>query len=521
MSKTHGFVATAWLLSGGILLGSNQDAPVYIPNATEDSDIPREIHPIQPQLTPGMGPGINALGQPRMSRPATTRTANAWDRPLNASHKMLPEASKPSSAPSNHRMVSPANYLPPPPSGVVPAANQGEAAPSSVQQKLEELYRQNGRPMPNMNFNHTPVQANAGAPHASRPGQHDQIVPAQAASKPRSLLEKLNPFSRFRSAPARMPQQAAKPIPAPAGQAAMTRSGATLAPLNQVAAPLPRPVASAQPLPTPAANVTAKTASSQLSDTLPPVPGDPDFQGASAASDVLLVPPAPGTIEEAIESAFSDMPEETANKLPSIEPAPIAAAESPFGELSLDEAFGPAKPAATSRKVNDNSSRDVKEQALPKISAASTPEITPAEIPLPEDAQPAAETPMQELSEDEIEAKKQLIAERGELRGMKGFCPVALRDDRDLLNAMPEHHSVYQGRTYYFSTADAKSRFDAAPHKYAPVSGGQDVVLLKEKVTKEGSLDHAVWFKDRLYLFTSQKTLEQFVAAPKEFAIHE
>ena len=52
-------------------------------------------------------------------------------------------------------------------------------------------------------------------------------------------------------------------------------------------------------------------------------------------------------------------------------------------------------------------------------------------------------------------------------------------------------------------------------------SGGQDAVLLKEKVTKEGSLDHAVWFKDRLYLFTSQKTLEQFVATPKEFAISE
>ena len=41
------------------------------------------------------------------------------------------------------------------------------------------------------------------------------------------------------------------------------------------------------------------------------------------------------------------------------------------------------------------------------------------------------------------------------------------------------------------------------------------------KVTKEGSLDFAVWFRNRLYLFTSQKTLEQFVAAPKEFVISE
>ena len=76
-------------------------------------------------------------------------------------------------------------------------------------------------------------------------------------------------------------------------------------------------------------------------------------------------------------------------------------------------------------------------------------------------------------------------------------------------------------RTYYFSTADAKTEFDEHPEHYAPIAGGQDVVLLTEKVTKEGSLDHAVWFKGRLYLFTSQKTLEQFVATPKEFAISE
>ena len=86
---------------------------------------------------------------------------------------------------------------------------------------------------------------------------------------------------------------------------------------------------------------------------------------------------------------------------------------------------------------------------------------------------------------------------------------------------MPEHHSTFKGRTYYFSTDEAKTTFEERPEHYAPISGGQDVVLLKEKVTKEGSLDHAVWFKDRLYLFTSQKTLEQFVATPKEFAISE
>ena len=112
--------------------------------------------------------------------------------------------------------------------------------------------------------------------------------------------------------------------------------------------------------------------------------------------------------------------------------------------------------------------------------------LDPQDIPLPPEASPT------DSAKPDVDAKMKLIAERGELRGLKGFCPVALRDARDLKNALPEHHSTFKGRTYYFSTSEAKTAFDDRPLKYAPISSGQDVVLLKEKITKEGSLDHAV-----------------------------
>jgi YHS domain-containing protein len=117
-------------------------------------------------------------------------------------------------------------------------------------------------------------------------------------------------------------------------------------------------------------------------------------------------------------------------------------------------------------------------------------------------------------SEGDQERKEKLkkIAARSERTGLKGFCPVALRDSRDLVDAVPEFSTVHGSKTFYFSSSDAKTKFDAAPQKYAPVNNGNDIVLLNsEKKEVEGSLDHAVWYKDRLHLFTSPTTLTSFV----------
>lgn len=108
--------------------------------------------------------------------------------------------------------------------------------------------------------------------------------------------------------------------------------------------------------------------------------------------------------------------------------------------------------------------------------------------------------------------KVRLIGERSGLRGFKGFCPVVLRDQRELTDANPAFCSIYHGQKYFFSSADAQARFEAAPHKYAPVAGGIDVVVkTNSDQAVEGVLDNALWYKGHIYLFCSPESLQVFI----------
>ena len=494
---------------------------------------------------------------PEMIRNADTSPSGSVVRPIAPSRDSLSAGRKfggsmvlPSRS-ANRSAVMPATHQF---SGGDDAAADGSGAttPSPVQKQLEELYRKDGRPMPQMNFQQTPLPADGRLPIAEGAGHSSVAVPSNVVPpKPRSFLDKINPFIRNRTAPARMPQHPANPIPNNAAAAPQSPAGPTngmhgINPAGAKLNPTQRagnPAARAMPMlpaaqPASVAPPTATKSGNELPNTLPPVPGEPGYQGSAQKSggEAIAVPPAPASIDDALENAFNEKPTsaaaeptESQPQAPKAEPKSLEE-ENPFGGLSLDDAFGPAaKPAASAKPATtDPQAAPLAEEPAvgPKsINTLKNDAPIADETPSTESPKQAAQEPTQDEAttpnQDQVDSKMKQIAERGELRGLKGFCPVMLRDERDLKNAMPEHHSVFKGRTYYFSSADTKAAFDEQPQKYAPISGGQDVVLLKETVTKEGSLDHAVLFKDRLYLFTSQKTLEQFVAAPKEFAISE
>lgn len=120
---------------------------------------------------------------------------------------------------------------------------------------------------------------------------------------------------------------------------------------------------------------------------------------------------------------------------------------------------------------------------------------------------------------EETAAKMHAIGERVGQRGLKGFCPVALRDQRQLVDAVPVYSSTFESRRYYFSSVEAKGRFDFYPEKYAPIAAGTDVVVKKTSdQSVEGTLDFAVWYKDRLFLFSSPESLEAFSLNPAPYA---
>lgn len=110
------------------------------------------------------------------------------------------------------------------------------------------------------------------------------------------------------------------------------------------------------------------------------------------------------------------------------------------------------------------------------------------------------------------------LAEATEKQGFKGFCPVMLRQHRTLANAKPQFNSLYQGKKFRFSSADAKAQFEKSPHLFAPAHNGLDgVAFLDTDKSLEASLDFACWYRGRLYMFTNRENLELFNAEPDQY----
>jgi YHS domain-containing protein len=174
---------------------------------------------------------------------------------------------------------------------------------------------------------------------------------------------------------------------------------------------------------------------------------------------------------------------------------------------------------AGSGNVSVPRSEEAGKVSLPQ-SAESEPTGPILPQPQPQSQPPAAEAAKPYAHRPQTIAEKQrLISERVGLRGFKGFCPVVLRDQRELADANPGYCSVYQGQRYCFSSSAAQARFDAAPHKYTPAACGLDVVVkANSDQSVEGSLDFALWYKDRLYLFCSPESLQAFSMNPTAYA---
>ncbi len=233
-------------------------------------------------------------------------------------------------------------------------------------------------------------------------------------------------------------------------------------------------------------------------------------------SPVAAIPAAPA----ADASPFSDMSEAAADEKLEL---------NPFTGLTLKEDAGSANapkvqpPASADSSKEDPFAAELKEMGIvPPDAAPAT--LTPPAAEKPADAAKpqkiASEAPSFDGIEDQATREKmKKIHERGSMKGLKGFCPVTLRDQRELIDAKPDFHSTFRGQKFHFASAEAKLKFDDEPARYAPAAYGADVVALtRDKDVVEGTLDFAAWFKGRLYMFGSQETHDTFVTNPSQFA---
>jgi len=257
-----------------------------------------------------------------------------------------------------------------------------------------------------------------------------------------------------------------------------------------------------------------------------PSPDLPPLLAEPAIADVAPSAPASDNI-----SPFSEMSEAEADKRLEMNPftgltldedAAVASAKTSTGQAApqKDAAVTLAAPTA-----EDPFADELKKMGIvppgtePKAEPKAEPKVE-AKVETPKLTPPASETPTFDGIEDQATREKmKKIHERGSMKGLKGFCPVTLRDHRELKDAKPDFHSTFRGQKFHFADAEAKIKFDEEPARYAPAAYGADVVALtRDKDVVEGTLDFAAWFKGRLYLFGTQEAHDTFVADPATYA---
>lgn len=267
----------------------------------------------------------------------------------------------------------------------------------------------------------------------------------------------------------------------------------------------------------------------------PRVPNVSPPQPPPIRSNTITPPPAPGPARSAKlppeprAAGVSDAPGNTMFPLdesesPNLVPLPTDDLEivPEAVEREFDAPSEPARSGATERDPSGDSEFDNSVPIMKKTFPPPPPAA--ASEPAREDRFPRTSVPHNAFSDDEpiqnsrYVALTRKLAERRGLVGMQGFCPVALHEQRKLVDARPEFLCVYRGRTYRVSSAEAKARFDADPARYAPAAGGLDVVLKSRGQSGvEGLLANAIWFQDRLYLFRTSETASAFHANPGKY----
>ncbi|MCG8585206.1 MAG: thioredoxin family protein [Pirellulales bacterium] len=103
--------------------------------------------------------------------------------------------------------------------------------------------------------------------------------------------------------------------------------------------------------------------------------------------------------------------------------------------------------------------------------------------------------------------------------GMDAFCPVTLNRDKKWVPGDRRWGVEHQGVVYLFTNEENKKKFLADPNYYAPVLAGHDPVLMTEqRKMEQGRREHGVFYRDRVYMFSGESTLEKFSANPARYA---
>lgn len=236
-------------------------------------------------------------------------------------------------------------------------------------------------------------------------------------------------------------------------------------------------------------------------------------QPANVTAALPAQPAAPQPVQPVPAQPVQAQPQQIAPETEESAPE-----ENPFTGLKLTEEESgkaqivPEEPAEL--KADTHTAKEVTPWIGSTTDAPADDHVRAAQpATLPQGAEPTALP-----EESTVESKLQKILERSGKPGLKGLCVVALRDERELVDAQPEFQAEHEGKSYFFSSAKAKAKFLVNPRKYVPVAAGSDVVVLAHNhQAVAGTLDHSLWFRERLYLFSSEETRDTFMNNPRQY----
>ncbi len=102
---------------------------------------------------------------------------------------------------------------------------------------------------------------------------------------------------------------------------------------------------------------------------------------------------------------------------------------------------------------------------------------------------------------------------------LDGYCPVTLVNDNKWQPGDKRFGIIHRGQLYLFTSEAQKQQFWKDPDLYAPILSGNDPVAFAESgQSVAGSRRHGVFFRNQIYLFTSEQSLEKFWASPGRYA---
>ncbi len=102
--------------------------------------------------------------------------------------------------------------------------------------------------------------------------------------------------------------------------------------------------------------------------------------------------------------------------------------------------------------------------------------------------------------------------------GLEGYCPVTLAEQERWVKGDRQWGAVHRGRTFLFASAEAQHKFLSNFDRYAPALSGFDPVRYADLgQLVDGKRAHGVFYRDQVYLFSSEASLQQFWNAPERY----